>query len=39
MKAFILEQKQYQIDNQRNTDILNAVIDKSGDCMRNGRCG
>ena len=29
MKAFILEQKQYQIDNQRNTDILNAVIDKS----------
>ena len=28
MKAFILEQKQYQIDNQRNTDILNAVIDK-----------
>ncbi|MDB2010694.1 trigger factor [[Clostridium] symbiosum] len=29
MKAFILEQKQYQIDNQRNTDILNAIIDKS----------
>lgn len=29
MKAFILEQKQYQIDNQRNTGILNAVIDKS----------
>ena len=29
MKAFILEQKQYQIDNKRNTDILNAVIDKS----------
>ena len=29
MKAFILEQKQYQIGNQRNTDILNAVIDKS----------
>ena len=29
MKAFILVQKQYQIDNQRNTDILNAVIDKS----------
>ena len=29
MKAFILEQKQHQIDNQRNTDILNAVIDKS----------
>ena len=29
MKAFILEQKQYQIDNQRYTDILNAVIDKS----------
>lgn len=29
MKEFILENKQAQIDNQRNTDILNAAIDNS----------